>query len=156
MTFDLNNLVITVDKDVPMKKGRSRGVDMNDPNVQKLKSMDIGDSFWLGQGTSKADARSVINLGKKISVFLEARYVEVDEIEQVAGTRVWRINESDVRTRGKPQARSVTDTTVRYWHHPESSCVLTTVGDEDPGDPLCEEVDKATYDRLKVEYEEDF
>lgn len=46
------------------------------------------------------------------------------------------------------------DMTLRYWHHPESACVFTTVGDASKQvDPLCVELDLARYEALKEEYE---
>jgi hypothetical protein len=41
---------------------------------------------------------------------------------------------------------------TRYWWHPESDCVLTTTGDEHPGDPLCEELTAEEYTRATVYY----
>lgn len=103
MTFDINNLVINVDEGVPMKK-RGRTVNLEDnEQTQKLKAMAVGDSFFV-EGAERKDMRSVINLGKKIGVFLDARRVEQDEIYQTAGVRVWRVNEADLPRRGKGAA----------------------------------------------------
>lgn len=43
---------------------------------------------------------------------------------------------------------------LRYWYHPESSCLFTTTFEEDDpryGDPLVEEVMRADYERLRAE-----
>lgn len=102
MTFDIDNLVIIVDKDVPRTRKTARKVDLeNDERVKKLKAMEIGDSFFLA-GVERKNTRGVINLGKKAGVFLLPRYCEVDEIAQVAGTRIWRVEEHEMSGRGKP------------------------------------------------------
>lgn len=103
MTFNFDQLVIIVDKDVSRTTRRAkgtRGIDLNnDPRAVKLKQMEVGDSFFL-EGVERKDTRSVINLGKKVGVFLDPRYFEVDEIAQVAGTRIWRVEESELPRRG--------------------------------------------------------
>lgn len=115
MTFNLDDLVITVDKDVPRTTRRakgSRGINLDsDPRVIKLKAMEIGDSFFL-EGVQRKDTRSVVNLGKKVSVFLDPRYFEVDEIAQVAGTRIWRVEESELKRRGVKVAEPAPTTKV--------------------------------------------
>lgn len=51
---------------------------------------------------------------------------------------------------------------VRFWHHPESSCVLTTHGPveckkllDSPDGSLCVEIDEAEYKRLDAQYSMD-
>jgi len=45
------------------------------------------------------------------------------------------------------------DNKVRYWHHPESSCVYTaTYADVEGGDGMSCEIDKAEYERLLKKY----
>ncbi|HFH4186268.1 TPA: hypothetical protein ACGJ4G_002271 [Pseudomonas aeruginosa] len=172
MTFDINTAVIIVEQDVEQPgTRRKRGVDMNDPKVKTLLSMRVGDSFFLADVTKK-DVRPLLDLGKKVNVPLIARDVELDEIYQKAGVRVWRIDESEVRTRrtkaqieAEKQTLTVDKRTqldsVRYWHHPESSCVLRSgpgTGQEHPseenGDPLLVEIDEAEYIRLSAEYDD--
>lgn len=163
MTED--NVVITVDKDVPRKPAkRKRGVDMNDPRVKQLKALELDDSFFLADKTRK-DVRHLVDLGKKIGVFLIVREVECDEIYQTKGARLWRVKEEEM-PRYKPKAgaevpesgtSNIRDT-VSYWHHPESCCVFEIkAGDNiaDHIDELCEEVDEETYNRLKAEYDDD-
>ena len=101
MTED--NVVITVDKDVPRKPAkRKRGVDMNDPRVKQLKALELDDSFFLADKTRK-DVRHLVDLGKKIGVFLIVREVECDEIYQAKGVRLWRVKEEEM-PRYKPKA----------------------------------------------------
>lgn len=101
MTED--NVVITVDKDVPRKPAkRKRGVDMNDPRVKQLKALELDDSFFLADKTRK-DVRHLVDLGKKIGVFLIVREVECDEIYQAKGVRLWRVKEDEM-PRYKPKA----------------------------------------------------
>ena len=97
------NVVITVDKDVPRKPAkRKRGVDMNDPRVKQLKALELDDSFFLADKTRK-DVRHLVDLGKKIGVFLIVREVEQDEIYQTAGVRFWRVKEQEMpRYKAKP------------------------------------------------------
>lgn len=164
MTFNLDNLVITVDKDVPQKRSRgTRGIDLqNDDRVVKLKALAIGDSFFL-DGVERKDTRSIVNLGKKVGVYLHPRYVEEDEIYHTAGTRIWRVEEDELPRRGKGAKAPKADR-VRYWHHPESSCVVMTgpgtgnahFDTDNPGDGLVCEIDKEQYEKLKAEYEDDF
>jgi len=97
-TIDYENLVIVVEKDIPRKKRRGANP-ADDPRSAQLKAMDVGDSFFIAGGARK-DCRSVINLAKKLNIHLLARDVEVDDIYQAKGVRVWRIDESEVRTRG--------------------------------------------------------
>lgn len=45
------------------------------------------------------------------------------------------------------------DSTLRYWHHPESSSLFTTVGDPSGQvDEMCCEIDAAAYKELKAKY----
>lgn len=45
--------------------------------------------------------------------------------------------------------------TVRYWHHPESSCVgRLKPGEKHPDDPFVHPIDEKTYIRLSAEYDE--
>lgn len=45
------------------------------------------------------------------------------------------------------------DRTVRYWHHPESSSLFTTVGDPSGQvDESCCEIEAAQYEELKAKY----
>ncbi|HEP8763936.1 TPA: hypothetical protein VDU53_003507 [Pseudomonas aeruginosa] len=175
MTFDINTAVIIVEQDVEQPgTRRKRGVDMNDPKVKTLLSMRVGDSFFLADVTKK-DVRPLLDLGKKVNVPLIARDVDLDEIYQKAGVRVWRIDESEVRTRRtKAQIEAEKQTltvdksaflkgSVRYWHHPESECVFRTgpgTGKGHPSGPDFDEaqtpmeIDEAEYIRLSAEYDD--
>ena len=168
MTED--NVVITVDKDVPRKPAkRKRGVDMNDPRVKQLKALELDDSFFLADKTRK-DVRHLVDLGKKIGVFLIVREVECDEIYQAKGARLWRVKEEEM-PRYKPKAgaeqqpkpepemddqgRWICDE-VTYWHHAESACVgVCQPGEPFPDDGLVEPIDEETYNRLRAEYDDD-
>lgn len=45
--------------------------------------------------------------------------------------------------------------TVRYWHHPESSCVgRLKPGEKHPDDPFVHPIDERTYIRLSAEYDD--
>ncbi|MBG4400741.1 hypothetical protein I4940_07985 [Pseudomonas aeruginosa] len=174
MTFDINTAVIIVEQDVEQPgTRRKRGVDMNDPKVKTLLSMGVGDSFFLADVTKK-DVRPLLDLGKKVNVPLIARDVDLDEIYQKAGVRVWRIDESEVRTRrtkaqieAEKQTLTVDKNThsdpVRYWHHPESECVFRTGPGTGKGHPsgsdfdeaqMLMEIDEAEYIRLSAEYDD--
>jgi len=176
VTLDIKKVVITVDQDVdrPKAKRKPRGIDMTDPTVKQLQAMQVGDSFFLA-GIEKKDARPLLALGKKLDVHLEARQLALDEIYQQAGVRVWRIDDSEVRTRRPRGEGTKTNVSpvplridkapeadhVRYWHHPESSCVLRTGPgtdsahpDEQDGDPNLCEIDEAEYIRLSALYDD--
>lgn len=171
--MNINEVVINVEQDVerPGRRRRSR-VDMEAPNVKKLLGMAIGDSFFLA-GAEKKDARPLVDLGKRIEVFLDARRVELDSIYQQAGVRVWRVAESEMPTRrGADTSGSQPDLkidkgsaggqddddeigTVRYWHHPESGCVGKCMpGEPFPDEPLVEPISEADYIRLSAEYDD--
>lgn len=162
MTFDIERLVITVEKDVPKPRRKStRGIDLeNDDRVLKLRAMAMGDSFFM-EGAKRADCRQIINLAKKVDVFLMCREVDEDEVYQVHGCRLWRVEESELPRRGKKAAAP--KDVLRYWHHPESECVMITgpghgphFSEDNPGDGLVEEIDKEAFVRLQDKYNEDF
>ena len=96
--IDLNEVVITVEKDVPRSKKRSpRTINLDtDPNAIKLRGMEIGDSFFI-QDAERKDARPLIALGKKVGVSLMAREVAIDEIYQTQGVRLWRVEPAGMR-----------------------------------------------------------
>lgn len=171
--MNVNEVVIIVEKDVerPGRRRRPR-IDMESENVQKLQGMEIGDSFFLA-GAEKKDARPLVDLGKKIDVYLDARQVDLDTIYQQAGVRVWRVEQDEVRTRrvagtsstqpdlkiDKGSAGSQGDDddveTVRYWHHAESGCVgRCEPGEPFPDEPLAEPISEADYIRLSAEYDD--
>lgn len=101
MTFDLDSVVIKVEEGVERKVRRMpKRIDLeNDERAIMLRGMTINSSFFL-EGAKKPDVRPLIDLGKKINVFLIARELECDEIYQVAGVRIWRVEESDLPRRG--------------------------------------------------------
>ena len=152
---------ITVEDDVertPKKTRKMRGVDENDPRLITLRGMKPGESFFL-EGLAKADIRPLMDLGRRLEIPLIAKEVEQDEIYQTKGTRVWRVNPEEMRG-GKAKAPTVD--VVRYWHHPESSCVFRTgpgTGKPhthaDDVDGLCEAIDEAQYRKLQAEYDDD-
>lgn len=170
--MNLEDLVITVDKEVSRAKPkRRRGVNLDDPRVKQLQALELEDSFFL-EGKTRKDARVLIDLGKKIGVFLIVREVELDEIYQTAGVRFWRVKEEEM-PRYKPKPGEVSSQSepdddeelgpngrpickeVTYWHHAESSCVgVCQPGEEWVGD-LVEPIDHATYLQLKDEYDDD-
>lgn len=90
MTFDINNVVIVVDKDVsPEPPKRIRGLDNNDPHVQQLRELDLGDSFFV-VGATKKDVRPLVDKGRKLGMYILARETDSDEINVgQAGTRLW-------------------------------------------------------------------
>lgn len=150
-----DDLVITVDKDVSRAKPkRRRGVDMDHPRVKELLAMDMGDSFFL-EGKLRKDARSRIEMGKKIGVFLEAREVDCDEIYQVKGTRVWRVTEDEMPKR-KSSAKVPAAPVKSYWHNPETRAVYALQpGEQLDGDnPDWVEIEEAEYVRLSAEYDD--
>lgn len=172
--MNLEDLVITVDKEVSRTKPkRRRGVNMDDPRVKQLQALELEDSFFL-EGKTRKDARALVDLGKKIGVFLIVREVEQDEIYQTAGVRFWRVKEQEMpRYKAKPggtseqiessteeskmddQGRWICDE-VTYWHHAESACVgVCQPGEPFPDDGLVEPIDHATYLQLKDEYDDD-
>lgn len=107
--MNLEELVINVDKDVARqikRKRTTKNLD-DDPTVKQLKTMEMGDSFFLA-GVLRKDTRGIVNLGKKVDIFLLARYTEADEIYQQAGTRLWRVEETEM-PRHKPKVTPADD-----------------------------------------------
>lgn len=170
--MNLEDLVITVDKDVSRTKlKRRRGINLDDPRVKQLQALELEDGFFL-EGKTRKDARAVVDLGKKIGVFLIIREVECDEIYQKPGVRFWRVKEEEMpRYKPKPGAEQPSAEEpeqevdeqgrwickeVTYWHHAESACVgVCQPGEPFPDDGLVEPIDHATYLRLKDEYDDD-
>lgn len=111
MTFEFERMVITVEKDVPKPRRKStRGVCLEtDERVIKLRAMELGDSFFL-EGAKRTDCRQIMNLGKRVDVFLICREVEEDEVYQVPGCRLWRVTEDELPRRGKRAAVAPTET----------------------------------------------
>ena len=97
--------VITVEKDVPKTKRRSsRGADPHQhPLAAQLKAMEVDDSFFI-EGGDRKSTRPIVALAKKLGVPLLARDMACDEVYQTTGVRLWRIDQSEVRTRAKPVA----------------------------------------------------
>lgn len=109
--MNLEGIVINADKDVAREAKRKRTSKnlADDPVAQQLKTMELGDSFFLA-GVLRKDTRGMVNLGKKVGVFLIARYTEADEIYQQAGTRLWRVTEEEMpRHKPKEQPRPPLD-----------------------------------------------
>lgn len=100
MTIDYDTLtVITVEKDVSQTKRRTRlGDPEHHPLAAQLRAMAVDDSFFI-EGGERSACRPMITLGKKLGVHLVARDVDEDEVYQTKGVRLWRIDESQVRTR---------------------------------------------------------
>lgn len=150
--INLDEVVITVDKDVPTAPvKRKRGVDETNPQVMKIRALALGDSFFI-EGEDKKSVRPLIDLGRKIGCRLVARDIKVDEIYGSSGVRIWR---EERKAKDQPARQT------RYWHHPESCCVLVTgPGHEEDFssetiDPLLVEIDEDQYKILKAQYEDD-
>lgn len=127
MTFEIDKLVITVEKDVARVRRKStRGIDLDtDERVLKLRAMAMEDSFFM-EGAKRVDCRQIINLAKRAGVFLLCREVEEDEVYQVQGCRLWRVEESELPRRGKAAA------TPKVEPDPEPQPVVNDVDpDED-------------------------
>lgn len=105
MTIDYDNLtVITVEKDVSQTKRRTRlGDPEHHPLAAQLRAMAVDDSFFI-EGGERSSCRPMITLGKRLGVHLVARDVDEDEVYQTKGVRLWRIDESQVRTRTRKVA----------------------------------------------------
>ncbi len=111
MQFDIDNLVIKVEEGVQRVKSKraSKRIDYeNDERVIKLKAMSINSSFFM-ENAEKKDARSLVELGKKVGVWLLPRETECDDIYQVKGVRVWRVEEHEMPRRRTAKAAEQVD-----------------------------------------------
>lgn len=97
-------LVITLDDNVKQTPRKTRN--RTDQRLADLQAMEIdtGKNSFFMQGQEKKAARSIIALGRRHGIFLIAREVEVDDIYECHGTRVWRVSEEKM-----PRQRKVED-----------------------------------------------
>lgn len=166
--MDLENLVISVDKDIdPTPPKRIRGLNMQSPIVLELQKLELGDSWFVPDATIK-DVRPYTDTGRKLGMYILARETDNDVIYAgQAGTRLWWRPESERPKRASKKgptppahetdSRGYDISTYRYWHHAESSCVgICKPGEEFPGDDtLAEPIDEAEYKRLSDLYDDD-
>lgn len=107
----MSSMIITIDKGIELPA--SDKPSLNARYGAQLRSMDIGDSFFIqGRSASDTELVTIIKMAFKLGVYLEAVSTDEDEVYLEPGVRVWRVADQPASGNTEPKPDRSADAPV--------------------------------------------